>query len=187
MSGGTHVKCRGLGINLGQNVVHGLYRVSAPDLHTLYMLHTVYLGLFKHMMAGIQAFVKKHGPLQAFDDVLKTLPQYPGYLVPHKGYREFAQWEGKEMRNLGHCIVEVVAVALRQPQSSEVIPFEHVLGCIKALVDLSIMVKFRSHTSDTIAYMAHYLNQCPRMKCINLEVRVTKRRLAKVAEQGREI
>jgi len=68
-SDGTHVKFRRLGINLGQNVFHGLHRVSAPDLHTWDMLHTVYLGLFKHMMDWIQAFLKKHGRLHAFDNV----------------------------------------------------------------------------------------------------------------------
>jgi len=60
-SAGTHVKFRGLGINLGQKVFHGLDRVSAPHLHTQNMLYTVYLGLFKHMMDGIQAFLGKHG------------------------------------------------------------------------------------------------------------------------------
>lgn len=186
-SDGTHVKFRGLGINLGQNVFHGLHRVSAPDLHTPDMLHTVYLGLFKHMMDWIQAFLKKHGRLQAFDDVWKALPPYPGFLVPKKAYREVAQWQGKEMRNLGRCILGVLAVALRQPQSSQVIPFKHALGCVRALVDFSMMAQYRSHTSDTIAYMEHYLDQFHRMKGIFLEFRVTKRTLAKVDEQRREI
>ena len=129
-SDGAHVKFRGLGINLGQNVFHGLHRVSVPDLHIPDMLHTVYLGLFKHMMDWIQGFLKKHGRLQAFDDVWKALPPYPGFLVPKKAYREVAQWQGKEMRNLGHCILGVFAVALRQPQSSQVIPSKHALGCV---------------------------------------------------------
>jgi len=91
-SDGTHVKFRGLDINLGQNLFHGLQRVSAPDLHTPDMHHTVYLGLFKHIMDWIQAFLKKHRRLQAFDDIWKALPPYPGFLVPKKAYREVAQW-----------------------------------------------------------------------------------------------
>ena len=186
-SDGAHAKFRGLGINLGQNVFRGLHRVSVPDLHTPDMLHTVYLGLFKHMMDWIQAFLKKHGRLQAFDDVWKALPPYPGFLVPKKAYREVAQWQGKEMRNLGRCILGVLAVALRQPQSSQVIPFKHALGCVRALVDFSMMAQYRSHTSDTIAYMEDYLDQFHKMKGIFLEFRVTKRTLAKVDEQRREI
>jgi len=53
------------------------------------------------MMDWIQAFLKKHGRLQAFDDIWKALPPYAGFLVPKKAYREVAQWQGKDMRNLG--------------------------------------------------------------------------------------
>jgi len=47
------------GIQRGQNVFQGLVRVSTPDLHKPDMLHTLYLGLFKHMMDWIQGFLKK--------------------------------------------------------------------------------------------------------------------------------
>jgi len=41
------------GIKIGQNVVHRLPKVSPPDLHQPDMLHTLYLGLFKHIMDWI--------------------------------------------------------------------------------------------------------------------------------------
>jgi len=91
----THGKFRGLGINLGQNVFDGLHRVSAPDFHNTDMLHTIYRGLFKHMMDWIQAFLKKHGRLQASDDVWKALPPYPGFLVPKKAYPRLRSGKGK--------------------------------------------------------------------------------------------
>jgi len=78
-------------------------------------------------------------------------------------------------------------VALGQPQSSQVIPFKHVLGWVRALFDFTMMAQYRRHRSDTIAYMEHYLDQFHRMKGIFLEFRVTKRTLGKVDEQGREI
>ena len=124
-SDGARIKFRYLGINLGQNIFHGLHRVSVPDLHIPDILHKVYLGLFKHMMDWIQGFLNKHGRLQAFDDVWKALPPNPGFLVTKRAYRKVAQWQGKEMRNLGRCILGVLAVALRQPQSSQVIPVTH--------------------------------------------------------------
>ena len=49
-SDGTHRKFCSLGINLGQNIFHGPHQVSAPDLHTPDMLHTIYLVFFKHLM-----------------------------------------------------------------------------------------------------------------------------------------
>ena len=66
-------------------------------------------------------------------------------------------------------------------------PFKHVLGCVRALIDFSMMAQYRSHTSDTIAYMEDYLDQFHKMKGIFLEFLVTKRTLAKVDEQQREI
>jgi len=92
------------------------------------MLPTVYVGLFKHMMDRIQALLKKQGRLQVFDDIWKALRPYCGFWVPKNAYSEVAQWQGKEMRNLGRRILRVLAVALRQPQSSQVIPFHHALG-----------------------------------------------------------
>jgi len=91
------------------------------------------------------------------------------------------------MRNLGRSILGVLAVALPQPQSSQVISFKHALRWVRALVDFSMLAQYRSHTSDTIAYMEHYLDQFHRMKGIILEFRVTKRTLAKVDEQRSEI
>jgi len=77
-----------LGIDLEKNVFNGLHRVSAPGLHKPDLLHTVYLGLFKHLMDWISGFLKKHAQLQAFDDTWKALPAYPWFFVPKKGYRE---------------------------------------------------------------------------------------------------
>jgi len=81
----------------------------------------------------------------------------------------------------------VLVVALRQPQSSQVIPFKPALGCVRALIDFGMMAQYQSHTSDSIAYMEHYLDQFHTMKGIFLEFRATKRTLAKVDEQRREI
>ena len=61
-----------LKINMGPGVFHRLYQVSAPDLHVPDLLHTIYLGLFKHMIDWIQVFLRQDGRLQAFDDAWKT-------------------------------------------------------------------------------------------------------------------
>jgi len=180
-----HVMCDNLGI--GQNIFHRLDRVSASDFYKPDMLHTIYLGLFNHMMDKIEGFLKKHGQLQVFDDVWKALPPSPGFLVPKKAYREVTQWQGKEMRNLGRCILGVLAVALRQPVGAQAIPFKRALACVRALVDFNMMAQYRSHTPDTIAYMEDYLDQFHRMKDIFLKFRVIKRTQAKVDKQRKEI
>jgi len=80
------------GIKTGQTVFQGLVRVSTPDLHKPDMLHTIYLGLFKHMMDWIQSFLTKHAGQEAFNDGWKALPPYPGLFVPKRAYREVMQW-----------------------------------------------------------------------------------------------
>ena len=73
------------------------------------------------------------------------------------------------MRNLGRCILGVLAVALRQPRGAQVIPFQRGLRYIRALVDFNMMAQYRSHTSATIAYMNDYLDQFHKLKDIILE------------------
>jgi len=77
---------------ISQNIFHRRDPVSASYLYNPDILHTIYLGLFKHLMDWIEAFLKKHGRLQAFDEVWKALPPYPGFLVPKKAYREVTEW-----------------------------------------------------------------------------------------------
>jgi len=91
------------------------------------------------------------------------------------------------MRNLGRCVLGVLAVARCQPGSAQLIPFRRALGCVRALVDFNLMTQYRSHTAETSTYTEHYLDMFHKMKDIFLEFRVTKRIRAKSDEQGREL
>jgi len=46
----------------------------------------------------------QHSGQQALDHGWKALLPYPGFLVPKNAYGEVAQWQGKEIRNLGCCL-----------------------------------------------------------------------------------
>ena len=104
-----------------------------------------------------------------------------------KAYSEVTQWQGKEMRNLGRCLLGVLAVAVRQPDSRQVIPFKHALDCVRALVDFKLMAQYRSEAPETIAYMEEYLDWFHRMKDICLEFRVSKQTRAKVDKQRKDL
>ena len=69
----------------------------------------------------------------------------------------------------GHCLLGVLAVALRQPDSRQVIPFKRVLECVRALVDFNMMAQYRSHTDETMVYMEDYLGRFHHMKDVFLE------------------
>jgi len=91
------------------------------------------------------------------------------------------------MRNLERSGLDVLAVALRQPGSAQLIPFEYALGCVRALVDFNMMAQYRSHTAETITFMEDYLDRFHKMKDIFLEFRVTKHIHAKINEQRGEL
>jgi len=100
-----------LGIDLEKKVFHRIYRVSAPGLQQPDLLPSVYLGLLKHLMDLIVGPVKTHARLQAFEDIWKVLPPYLRFFVPKKACHEVTQWQLKEMRNLGWCLLGVLAIA----------------------------------------------------------------------------
>ena len=139
-------------VKIGRIVFTGLSCVEIPLLFKLDILHNIYLELFKHLMQWIADFLKKHGRQKLFDNVWKSLPPYPGFFVPKKAYREVTQWQGKEMRNLGRCILGIFASSLRSPTPAQQSPFADAIQCVRALVDFTLMAQYRSHTEDTLEY-----------------------------------
>jgi len=45
-------------LGIGQNIFHRLDQISASDLYKPDMLHTIYLGLFKHVMDLLEGFLQ---------------------------------------------------------------------------------------------------------------------------------
>ena len=91
------------------------------------------------------------------------------------------------MRNLGRCLLGVLAVALRQPDSTQVQHFKRALTCIGSLLDFTMMAQYRSHTDETIQYMENYANQFHITKDIFLEFRISKQTQAKPDELCKEL
>jgi len=51
-----------------------------------------------------------------FENYWKAVLPYPGWLVPNKSYSAVIQWQGKEIRNQGRCILEVRAGLFGSPE-----------------------------------------------------------------------
>jgi len=90
-------------------------------------------------MQWVEGFLTKHKRQQAFNDAWKEIPPYPGFSVLKKAYQDITQWQGKEMRNLGRCILAVLASPLPNPDSSQHQDFQIALTCVSALGDFSLM------------------------------------------------
>jgi len=87
------------------------------------------------------------------------------------------------MRNLGRCVLGVLAVALCQLRGAQLILFKCALGCLRVLVGFNMMAQYRYHTAETITYMEDDLDTFFKMTDIFLEFRVTKHICAKIDEQ----
>jgi len=83
-----------------KNVLYELPRVLPSNLDKSDLVHTVYIGIFKHTMDRIAGCLKKHRRLDAFEQVWKTLLPYIGLLVPKNGYLEVTQWQVEEIGNM---------------------------------------------------------------------------------------
>ena len=176
-TGGEHnvASLLAVGVKIGRNVFTGLSCVEIPLLFKQDILHNIYLGLFKHLIQGIEDFLKKHGRQELFDNVWKSLPPYPGFFVPKIAYREVTLWQGKEMRNLGRSILGVFAWSLRSPTLAQQGPFANAIQGVRALVKFTLMAQYQSHTEDTLEYMEQYLHDCYRYKVVFQEFRSTKK------------
>jgi len=107
--------------------------------------------------------------------------------VPNKAYPEVRQSQGKEMRDLGPCLLGVLAVALRQRDNGQMHPFQHALTCVRSLCDFTMMAQYGSHTAETIQYKEDYAERFHGTKDIFLEFRVSKRTQAKADELRLEL
>lgn len=62
------------------SMLHG--SLWKPDI-----LHTLYLGMLKHIMDWLLPFLKRHRRSDKFDDAWKKVPPFPGMYQPKKAYR----------------------------------------------------------------------------------------------------
>jgi len=95
-----------------------LTTIIVPDI-----LHTIYLGMLKHLMDWVTSFLEQHSRIDKFNQRWVMMPPYPGFARFNKPDCQVTQWSGKEMKALGHVIVPVLTATLLYPLVSQRIPF----------------------------------------------------------------
>ena len=163
-----------VGLKALTNGLWTLPRIRPSEIHKPDLLHTVYLGLLKNLLDWITSFLKQHCRLDPFDHIWRSMPPYPGFTPPRKAFREVSQWQGKEMRMFGRIVLPAMAIALREPNPSQRYLFNRALECVRNLVDFHLMAQYRSHTTETLAYLDDYLKCFHENKEVFLEFRQSK-------------
>ena len=138
------------------------------------VLHTIYLGLLKHLMDWLVPFLEHHNRMEAFNRLWSIMPPYPGFSPFRKPYTEVTQWQGKELKMLGRTLLPILGATLQSPTAEQRGHFKQAILCVKGLIFFHLMAKYHSHTDRTIAYMESYLEDFHRHKEIFARFRANK-------------
>jgi len=63
-------------------------------------------------------------------------------LQPETPYREVTQWHRNGMSNLERCLLRVLTVTLRQPDTMQVQPSRHALTYARSPLDFTMMAQY---------------------------------------------
>ena len=136
-----------------------LTTIIVPDI-----LHTVYVGMLKHLMDWVTSFLEQHSMINKFNQLWAMMPSYPGFARFNKPYSQVTQWSGKEMKALGRVIVPVFAATHFNPSASQRIPFTEALLCVNNLLNCHLMAQYRYHSEAMIEYMENHQEEFHRHK-----------------------
>jgi hypothetical protein len=153
-----------------------------PDL-----LHTMQLGMLKHLLAWLNQLLKKHKRLERFNDLWLSIPAYPDFTKPTKAYEEVSQWTGKELKNMSRFLVSVLSNALRCPEYHERADFNDAIECTRALLDFYMYCRYPSHDDDTLNLMDDALSRFHTHKPVFLKYRASKRTTAESRALRKEL
>ena len=112
-----------------------------PDL-----LHTIYLGLLKHLMDWLVPFLAHHKRLAVFNRLWSTIGPYPGFSLFRKPYTMVTQWQGKELKMHGRMILPILGASLLEPSAELRGLFIEAIFGVKGFIFFQLVVKYRSHT-----------------------------------------
>ena len=139
-------------VNPSFNILWGLESVTSllpkPDL-----LHTMQIGMLKHLLGWLQEFLKKHKRLELFNDIWLSVPAYLDMSKTRCAYEEVSRWNGGEIKTMTRFLMGVTCNTLRNPNSAQKALFESAVECTRSLVEFYLYCQYDSHDTDTLNLM----------------------------------
>jgi len=166
------------GVHQGSNVLWHLDCVVS-DLPKPDLLHTLQLGMLKHLLGWLHDFLKQHKCLEEFNNIRLSIPPYLDMAQPQKAYGEVLSWQGKEIKTMSRFLVGVLRCSLRNPSPSQCGIFNE---AIEYLVEFYFYAQYESLDEETLGLMDKALKRFHSSKRIFHQFRVPK----KVSDQGKE-
>ena len=173
-------------VNPGFNILWGLESVTSllpkPDL-----LHTMQIGMLKHLLGWLQEFLKQHKRLELFNDIWLSVPAYLDMSKPRCAYEEVSRWNGGEIKTMTRFLVGVTRNTLRNPNSAQKALFESAVECTRSLVEFYMYCQYDSHDTDTLNLMEDALRRFHHTKWVFLQYRAGKRLTAEARDKRIEL
>lgn len=130
-----------------------------PDL-----LHTIYEGMFSHLLTSLKHFLVDHKRLGMFEEAWLRTPAYDGVSAPRNSVFEEEQRTGKTQRDNLRRILPALVIALEKPSIEEEFPFFECISATRYLVDFSLICTYKYHTEKSLGYLRTYLEGFHRHK-----------------------
>ena len=173
---------KGRNVNTGWNILWSLESIIS-DLPKPDLLHTMQIGMLKHLLGWLQDFLKHHKRLELFNNIWLSVPAYLDMSKPRCAYEEVSRWNGGEIKTMTRFLVGVTRNALRNPTPGEKAPFESAVECTRALVEFYLYCQYESHDEDTLNLMENALRRFHSTKGVFLQFRVGKRLAAEAKDK----
>jgi hypothetical protein len=123
------------------------------DLPNPDLLHTMQLGMLDPLQKWIVHFLKTHEGLGKFDAIWLSMPAYHNLTPKNESYEEVSQWKGREMKEMRWYLLGVVTQSQRDGSPAQRPIFNHAIVCTRALLELYIYARSKSHDDATMSYM----------------------------------
>lgn len=139
---------------------NALWKTGVADMADAWkpdLLHTIYEGMFSHLLTVLQPFLYEHRRLGRFEEAWMRVPAFEGISAPKRSLFEEDQRTGKAMRENLRRILPTLVVALADPNIQEAFPFYECIAATRYLVDFSLICTYQFHTETSLGYLKTYL------------------------------
>lgn len=153
--------------------------VAKPDV-----LHTVYLGVLKHLLSWLEEFLARLKLADLFNRIWRRVPPYHELSKPRKTYREVSNWQGKEIRTMAKFLLAVLAATLKTEiplSDDDKADLDSALDATRALLEFHLYSQYKTHDDHTLRMMRHSLHRFHQHKAIFSEGRLTTYKRKKIA------
>jgi len=142
------------GFNIFRHIPCIVSDLPKPDL-----LPTMKIGMLEHLPQWIFHFMKTHERLDKYNAIWLSVPAYDDVTPKNKSYEEVSQWNGKEMKQMGWYLLGVITQSVQDSSPAQRPIFNRAIQCTRALLELYMHARYKSHDDATLTYMEDVLHR----------------------------